>query len=425
VIGHRLAGAAAFSRRYDREIASLAVPALGALAADPLVSLIDTAFVGRLGAEELAALGVASAVFAVAFFLFNFVAYATTPLVAQAVGAGDRAAAGRYIVTALVIAVVGGVATLAVLELLAEPILRLMGADDDTLEPALTYLRIRALATPAVLLILAGHGALILIFGLGLGIAGAAWATVTAQWLGAAGFLWLLLVARRTRFGIRRGWPAMEVARRFGGASRDLVVRTAVLLVTLTLATAVAARVGTEEVAAHQVALQLWVFLALATDALAVAAQAMVGKYLGEDAATTARGVADRMLVLGAGVGVVFAAGMALLAPILTGAFSDDAEVVALLRSVYWFVVLLQPLGALVFVWDGIVMGAADFGYLARAMLVAGGAAVAVLLAVLPMGWGIAGVWWGITVLMVGRAATLSWWYWRRATVLTAQPAGH
>ncbi|MCK5488455.1 MAG: MATE family efflux transporter, partial [Gemmatimonadetes bacterium] len=147
------------SARLDRDILRLALPALGALAADPLVSMVDTVFVGRLGVVPLAALGVNTSIFAMAFVVFNFLAYGTTPLVARAVGRGDRAGAGDVVMQAfLLAAVVGGVATL-LLELLAGPIVSVMGAGQELRDPALSYLRIRALAGPAVLFVTAGHGA--------------------------------------------------------------------------------------------------------------------------------------------------------------------------------------------------------------------------------------------------------------------------
>ncbi len=430
-------------RSADREIAALALPALGALAADPLVSLVDTAFVGRLGAAELGALGVASAVFALAFFVFNFLAYATTPLVAQAVGRGDRDDAGRTVVAALLTAAGLGVAVFAVLELSAGAILDVMGAEDAVSDAALTYLRIRALASPAVLVVLAGHGAFrgyqdtrtpmivtlglsavnlvldpVLIFGAGLGVAGAAWATVAAQWLGAAAFLWLLLVRRRRELGIALVLPAVARVRRFAAVGRDLVVRTAALVATMTLATAVAARVGTEAVAAHQVSVQLWVFLALVIDALAIAGQALIGRLLGEGQAAAARATGRRLLALGLAGGVVLAAVLAALAAVLPGWFTSDEAVIDRVRAVYPFVVLMQPLNALVFVWDGITIGAGAFRFLAGSVVVAAAVATAVLLAVEPLGWGLAGVWWGITALMAVRAATLAWWWCSPRTAL-------
>ncbi|MGH8937494.1 MAG: MATE family efflux transporter [Acidimicrobiia bacterium] len=416
-------------RPYDRDILALAVPALGALAADPLVSLVDTAFVGRLGAEALGALGVNSAVFALVFFLFNFLAYGTTPLVGRAVGAGRPEAAGRIVTQALALAVAIGVAVLVVLELLTGPILAMMGAGPELQAPAASYLRIRALAAPAVLVVMVGHGAFrgfqdtrtpllatlglnlvnlvldpVLIFGLGWGIAGAAWATAVAQWAGA---LWIfMLLARLTHLS----WAELRLQSllpflRVGG---ELTVRTLSLLGTLTLATAVAARVGTVAVAGHQVAAQLWTFLALVVDALAIAAQALVARYLGSGEPEVARQAADRMLqwglLLGLGLGVTFW----LLRGVLAGVFTDDPEVQAAVAGVLPFVAVMQPINAAVFVWDGIFLGSGEFRFLAKAMIASSVAAAAVLLLVLPLGLGLAGVWWGMVTLMVVRGMTLS-----------------
>ena len=217
---------------YDREILRIGLPALGALAADPLVSLIDTAFVGRLGATALASVAIASAIFLAVFAIFNFLEYAVTPLIAQSIGAGERNEAGRFTVAALAISSVAGVIAATALIVFAEPLLKAFGANNEVLAGAMTYLRIRALGVPALLVILVGHGAFrgyqdtrtplvvtlglnvvnltldpILIFGLGWGIAGAAWATVTAQWFGAAWFLVLFFWTWRTDLGIEFGRP--------------------------------------------------------------------------------------------------------------------------------------------------------------------------------------------------------------------------
>ena len=416
-------------RRFDGEIRRLALPALGALAADPLVSLVDTAFVGRIGVNALGSLAVAAAVFGVAFALFNFLAYGTTPLVAR----DDVAAAGRVSVAAGVTGLVLGVATAALLIPAGGSILSLMGASDQTLDGATTYLRIRALALPAVMLGTVAHGVFrgfqdtrtplvvtlglnlinlvldpILIFGFGAGIAGAAWATVVAQWAGAVWFV-TLMWRRRTDLGLAARRPGRSEVRSLLGAGRALVIRTGALLAVLTIATAVAARVGTAQVAAHQVMFQVWLFLTLVLDALAIAGQAMIGKTFGvavEDAAAISR----RLLVLGVWSGAALGLVLLLVAPWLPGWFTDDAGVLDSLRGVYPFLIVMQPLNALVFVWDGIIIGAADFAYLARSMVVSSVVGLVALSLVLPMGWGLAGVWWAIVVLMIGRAATLLWW---------------
>ncbi len=426
-----------FRSPYDHEIARLALPALGALAADPLVSLVDTAWVGRLGPAELGGLAVAGAVFGVAFFLFNFLAYGTTPFVAAEVAEGRRERAGRFVATALAVGLVLGVAGTLALWLFDDAFVSVMGAGEEVAPPALTYLRIRALAVPAVLLSTVGHGAFrgyqdtrtpfvvavvvsvinlaldpLLIFGAGLGVAGAAWATVVAQWLGAFWFGWLLLKSRRIELGVVLTRPKWSDARHLLGAGRALVLRTAALLAAFTYATAVATRLGTIAVAAHQVAFQVWLFLALVLDALAVAGQAMVGRYLAVDV-RLARDVTVRLLGLGLVAGVGLSVALWIGRPFLPSLFTDDAAVVAAVGAVYWLVIVMQPLNALVFVWDGIAIGAQAFGYLARWMVVAAAATVGGLAMVGPMGWGLEGVWWSLVLLMVIRGSALAVWQLR------------
>ncbi|MEF8816137.1 MAG: MATE family efflux transporter [Salinibacter sp.] len=418
---------------HDREILDLAVPALAGLAAGPLVSLVDTAFVGQLGRVPLGALGVNTSIFSMTFVVFNFLAYGTTPRVGKAVGNDDRKEAGRVVVRALVLAVGAGIVALGALQALARPILMLMGAGDELMAPALSYLRIRALAGPAVLLITASHGAFrgyqdtrtpmvvtlgfnvvnggldpLFIFVFDWGLVGAAAATAIGQWVGALTFLYLLLQARRDELGIELRWPDPHTLVPFLKVGRDLFLRTASLVGTMTLATAMAARVGVTAVAAHQVAAQLWTFLALLVDALAVAAQALVSKHLGADDRETAWEVSHRLVQWGLAVGVGLGLGFWALRPVLPGFFTDDPETVQALLDVYFFVVVLQPLNGLVFVGDGLYMGAEAFPYLAKAMIGTALAAAVVLLLVNPMGWGLVGVWWGITTLMVGRLVTLA-----------------
>lgn len=423
-------------RVLDREILSLAIPALGTLAADPLVSMVDTAFVGRLGVTPLAALGVNTSIFSLAFVVFNFLAYGTTPRVARAAGRDDPEAAGRIAVQALVLAVTAGAVALAVLEVLADPVVRAMGASGELVAPAVSYLRIRALAGPAVLLVTAGHGIFrghhdtrtplyvslalngvnlvldpLFIFGFGWGLQGAAWATAAAQWSGALAFLHLVLRTKRDEFGIVPVLPRPRELLPFLRIGGELVVRTFALIGTMTLATAVATRVGTVAVAAHQVGNQLWLLLALVVDALAVAAQAMVGRYRGRSTPDVVRRVSNRLLLWGLGVGFVLAGVFYAASPVLPRLFTSDPEAVRAVRTILPFIVWMQPLNALVFVWDGVFLGAEKFRYLALQMIVSAGVAATVLLLVLPRGWGLRGVWWGIVALMLARAATLGGHY--------------
>lgn len=423
-----------FSNRHDRDIFALAIPALGGLAVDPLVSLVDTAFVGQLGTTQLAALGVNASLFAMTFVVFNFLAYGTTPRVGNAVGSGDVPQAGRIIVQAFTIALFAGAVALAALQLFADPILAAMGATGELREPALDYLRIRAFAGPAVLFITAGRGAFrgfqdtrtplyiiivmnlvnlvldpILIFVVGWGLQGAAVATLVAQWTGALIFVLLIFGKYRQRMGVEFVWPRPAEMVPFLKIGWQLLLRTGALVGTMTLATAVAARVSVTAVAAHQVANQLWAFMALIVDALAVAGQALVSTYLGRGEAEEARAVARRLLQLGLAVGLGLATVFWLARPYLPGLFSDDPKTVEMVLQIFVFVAVLQPLNGLVFVWDGIFMGTEDFRFLAVAMLLSAGAAATVLLLVLPMGWGLEGVWWGITTLMLARVVTLAW----------------
>ncbi|MBT8166162.1 MAG: MATE family efflux transporter [Acidimicrobiia bacterium] len=426
-------------RAHDRLILALGLPALGALAADPLVSLVDTAFVGRLGTSSLAALGIDAAIFALAFFAFNFLAYGVTPLVAKAIGEGDTDRAARVVTNGLVAAIALGLLVTAVLQLGAGPILDLMGASNEVASEASGYLRIRALAAPAVLIITLGHGAFrghqdtrtpfyvtlafnlvnlvldpLLIFGAGWDLAGAAVATLIAQWFGAGLFLVLL----RRRVGLRFG--GVESGEMLGllRVGRDVVIRSAALLATFTIATRVAATIGDAEVAAHQVGMQILIFLALSIDALAIAAQSLIARFVGEGRRTDAWDVSVRLLQLGVVVGVAFLVVLVLTRSIVPGWFTNEPEVREAIESVWLILAVMQPLAALVYVWDGIVMGAGAFGYLAWAMVVSGVAAVAVLVVVVPLGWGLPGVWWAIGLLNIVRAATLGWWHLRPASSL-------
>jgi MATE family multidrug resistance protein len=171
----------------------------------------------------------------------------------------------------------------------------------------------------------------------------------------------------------------------------------------------VATRVSDVAVAAHQVLSQVFLFLALALDALAIAAQALVAKVLGSGDRVSARELADRLVVLGTVVGATLLLVLAALGPFLPGWFTAEPDARRAISDVYPILVLLQPMAAVVFVWDGVFIGAGDFAFLAGAMVAASAAAVTLLLLVLPLGWGLAGVWWSLTALLAARAVTLGW----------------
>lgn len=420
----------------NRQILRLSVPALGALAADPLVSLVDTAFVSRLGEVELAALGVNAAIFSVAFALFNFLAYGTTPLVAKATGQKDPSASDRTITLALVVAALLGTMAVVVLELGGRWFLDVMQAPSEAASPALDYLRVRAWAAPAVLVMLVGHGAFrgfqdtktplvvtiwlnvvnlildpVLIFGFDLNLRGAAIATVVAQWFGALWFLKLLAAHWAGYRSIRR-----DELIRFLRIGRQLTVRTLSLLGALTLATAMAARAGTRVLAAHQVVSQIWFLSTLILDSLAIAGQALVGRFLGEDDRPQVDLVVRRLISWGLAAGIAMGVLMIVVRPWLGTWFGTGDEVTVSIVSGMVVVAALQPLGAVLFVGDGVYLGAGRFGLLTWSTFIAGTVTVLVFLAFRPQT--LTGVWLGVGVLLAIRFAAQAIDYLRRGSVL-------
>jgi putative MATE family efflux protein len=430
-------------RGIDRRILALAVPALGTLAADPLLSLADTAFVARLGTIPLAALGIDTALFSMAFFAFNFLAYATTPMVARRLGSGDAPGAGRVVIQALYLAVLLGTASALILSWGAGFFVRVMQASPELVDPAVSYLRIRALAAPAMLVVTAGHGAFrgfhdtrtplgvtlgvnvinlvldpVLIFGLDMGLEGAATATVVAQWIGAAWFVFLLM-----RVGRRSGWewtrPRLPELGPMLGTGGVLTLRTLFITGTLTAATAVAASLGPAQVAAHQVVAQTWLLLAMVVDALAIAAQAMVADEIGRSAREGADRVARRLARWGLGVGVALTVILVAGRSVLGTVFGPDPEVASLIESATVVAALMQPLAALVFVADGVFLGLLRVRYLAYSTG-AGAVAGVVLLGVgLAAGWGLTGIWWAIAAMVAARFAVLAAAYRRALAAAT------
>jgi MATE family multidrug resistance protein len=398
---------------------------------------VDTAWVGRLGADALATLGIATTVLVSFFFVFNFLAYGATPLIGAALGRGEPQVAARVGGGATVMASLAGLLSLGAALVLAPVLVRIMGADSSIAADTVTYMRIRSLALPAVLLITVAHGVFrghqdtrtpfvvtagfnvinlvldpLLIFTFGLGINGAAIASVIAQWAGVAWFVILLRRPQnRERLVLFHGltWTGM---RPLMGASAALVIRTGSLLAVFAVATGVASRISNTAIGAHQVASQLWLFLALVVDALAIAGQSMIGPRISSGRPDLARQVANRLLQLGLVVGLGLAVLMAAASSVLPRLFTDDAAVLDAVGSVFWFVVVMQPINALVFVWDGIGVGASAFRFLAGSMLAAALLSIATLMAVLPTDGGLVMVWWGLTLLMMLRLGALSWWHY-------------
>jgi putative MATE family efflux protein len=407
-----------------RRIAALAVPALVVLAAEPLYLLVDTAVVGHLGRVPLAALAVGGTLLTVAVWLGNLLAYGTTSRAARRFGAGDRPAAVAEGVQASWLAVALGVALAAAAQPAAQPLAELMAGDNDQVARAAAgWLRIAVLGAPGLLLATAGQGWLrgvqdlwrpmryvlganllsaalcpLLVYPAGLGLAGSAVANVVAQTL-AGGLFVRALLAERAALA-----PDLAVLGDQLVAGRELLLRGAAMQLCFLSATAVAARFGTAAVGAHQIALQLWFFCALALDAVAIAAQSLVGAALGGEHAGQARALARRVAVIG-GIGGI---GLALLvgagAGVLPGLFSPDPQVHAQAMLAWpWFVGML-PAAGVVFALDGVLIGAGDLRYLRNLTLVAtlGGFLPAIATAfVLRLGLG--GIWAGLTLFVLVR----------------------
>ncbi|MCO4748365.1 MAG: MATE family efflux transporter [Proteobacteria bacterium] len=426
---------------HDKAILSFALPALGTLAADPLVSAVDTAFVGQLGTTALGALGVNAGIFALAFLVFNFLAYGTTPLVATALGDGRRDEAGRLVSAGLLLATVLGVAGTAGLLWLAEPIAAAMGTTEELWAPTLAYLKVRAWAAPAVLLVTVGNGAFrgfgdtrtplalvlvlnlinlvldpLLIFVAGWGIAGAAGATVAAQWAGA-----LLFLGALARGPVPLRMPSMVDLTRLLGVGSVLSIRTFALIFTMTVTTSLATRMGKVPIAAHQVASQLWLMFALIVDAFALAGQSLIAEHVGAGRPQVARAIGDRLMVWGLRVGLALAAVVAGLAPLWPRVFNLEPDVTAALYAVLPIVALMQPLNAAVFVWDGVFMGAKAFGTLAWQMVLAAGVTLTCLAAAWTLDGGLVGLWLCMVVLIAARGLGQASWYYGPRSVLPAQ----
>jgi putative MATE family efflux protein len=408
----------------DRQIFALAIPALGALAAEPLYVLVDTAIVGHLGTTQLAALAIAVTVLSTAFVMFNFLTYGTTAQVARLHGAGrddDAAAVGSQ---ALWLALGIGLALTVLLAAFARPAVTLMGGEDAVADGAVTYLRISSLGAPFFMIASAAQGFLrgignlrtplvilvaahavnvvlevLFVYGFRWDLAGSAWGTVIAQ----AG-MGLAFVAVQRRAGLERPHPQrMRSLMRIGS---EIAVRTTALLGSFLVASAVLARIGSASLAAHQIAFQLYVFLALVLDALAIAAQVLVGRALGAGDARAARAVAVRVILWSVVVGGAFALVLAALGDVIPGLFSTDPSVRERAREIWWIFVAMLPLNGAVFALDGILIGAGDTRFLMWGMLSAAAVYVPVALLALREGWGIEGVWWGLAGLIVVRLLT-------------------
>lgn len=421
---------------HRREILRLAVPAFLALVAEPLFLLTDSAIVGYLGTTSLAGLGVASAVLLTAANLFVFLAYGTTAVVARRLGAGDKRGALAAGIDGIWLAVILGLLGTLVVVALAGPLVAAFGASAAATAEAVTYLRLSAFGIPPMVVVLAATGVLrglqdtrtplvaatvgfganavlsfLLVHPVGLGIAGAAWGTVLAQSGMALGLVLVVLrAARRLDAPLRLRAAGVLTAAR-GGV--PLLIRTLSLRAALLVTTWGAAGLGEPQLAAHQVAMTVWSSLAFALDALAIAAQAIIGRYLGAGDARSARTATTTMVRWG----VWFAAALTLLIAaahqVIPLAFSADPQVRSALAAALLVVAAGQVVAGIAFVLDGVLIGAGDTLWLAWAQ-------AGFLLAYLPMvllvrlsgvtgTTGLVWLWVAFTGFMTVRAGGL-WW---------------
>ncbi|WP_309066138.1 MATE family efflux transporter [Microbacterium sp.] len=421
----------------NREILRLAIPAFGALIAEPAFLIVDAALVGHLGTVPLAGLGIASAVLQTIVGLMIFLAYSTTPAVARRFGAGNPGDAVSVGIDGMWLALGLG-AVLAASGAVATPwMVSLFRATDPVAAEARTYLMISMWGLPAMLIVFAATGLLrgmqdtmtplwiaglgfganallnwLFIYGFGWGIAGSAFGTVTAQWAMVAAYV---VVIRR--LALRHG--ASMKAQRDGirGSARSggwLFLRTVSLRVALLATVGVATGIGTRELAGWQIVFTIFSTAAFALDALAIAAQALIGKGLGAGDEQQVRRVLRRTVAWGAWFGLIVGGLIAALSGVLGVVFTGDAAVAALVQPAFLVLALAQPIGGIVFVLDGVLMGANDARYLAIA-------GVLNLLPLLPALWlisatgvdGAAGlVWLAVAffgVYLTARLGTLGW----------------
>jgi putative MATE family efflux protein len=411
-----------------RRIAGLALPALAVLAAEPAYILLDTAVVGHLGRTELAALALGGGVLSIVIFLGTVLAYGTTGRAARRFGAGERNAAVDEGVQASWIALSAGVVVALVAQVGAGPATRaLAGGEGGVADAAAGWLRIAALGAPGILLAMAGNGWMrgvqdtrrpmwyviagfglsavlcpLLVYPAGLGLAGSAIANVVAQTL--AGLLFLrALVVERVSLA-----PRPAKVRRQLAVSRDLLVRGAAFQACFLSAAAVAARSGAAALAAHQIALQLWFFCALALDAVAIAAQALVGATLGAGDRAAARRTVVRIVRIGLVSGLAFAVVIGAGAGVLPGLFSTDQQVHGQALVAWpWFAGML-PAAGVVFALDGVLIGAGDVRYMRDLTIVAAlGFFLPAIWLAYALDLGLGGIWAGLALFVLVRLVAL------------------
>lgn len=417
----------------DKDILRLALPALGALIAEPIFLLSDTAMVGHLGAGALGSLAIASTILQTVLGLMVFLAYATTPRVAKRMGAGDRPGAITAGFDGIWLALCTSVLLVAIGLPLLSPVIAAFGPDAETAAGAHSYLAISWWGLPFMLTVVAATGLLrglqdtktplivaaagcvaniglnaLFIYGFDMGVAGSALGTVIAQAGMCAVYLTISIrAAHRLHASVRPDWSGVFTSAKTSGW---LLVRNASLRAALIILVFIATSMGTTELAAIQVAQSIFFALALALDSLAIAGQAMIGLQLGAGNTDAVAAINRRLclwgIVFGVIVGVILFAGSG----IIPRGFSSDPDVIMVLAGLLPILALSMPIAGYVFVLDGVLMGAEDARYLALAQLIAVGGYALLLIPTVDIWPGAAGLWAAFSIGFVGlRAVTLGW----------------
>lgn len=411
-----------------RQIFALALPALGVLAATPLYLLLDTAVIGHLGSFELAALAAGTTVQSTVTTQLTFLSYGTTARSARLFGAGNRREAVAEGVQATWVGLGVGLVIATLVWIFAERIALALTGNPDTAAAAAGWMHIAALAIPLTLIDMAGNGwlrgvqntrwplyftlagvipgaILIPVLVARYGLEGSAMANVIGLTITSVCFL---VALHREHEG---SWaPQWSIMKRQLVMGRDLILRSLSFQVAFVSAAAVAARFGTSSLAAHQIMLQLWNFITLVLDSLAIAAQALTGAALGRGTVGVAKQVGVRVtaysMVFAGALGLVFA----VLAGVIPRIFTRDADVLATLSTPWWLMIIMIVLGGVVFALDGVLLGAGDAAYL-RTITIA-----SVLIGFLPGVWisyavdgGLTGIWIGLLAFIAIRLAAVVW----------------
>ncbi|MBC2681740.1 MATE family efflux transporter [Corynebacterium anserum] len=423
-------------RADARSIVSLAGPALVVLAATPLYLLLDTAVVGRLGAEDLAALAAGATVLGTVTTQLTFLSYGTTARAARLFGAGKKSAALYEGVQATWVAVFVGVVLAGVVFAFTPQIMGWLTSNEIVAHKATTWMRVTCASIVPALVTMAGNGWLrgmsntrlplyftlagvipmaiaVPIFVHNYGLAGSAYANVLGEWIIGALFLGALCLHwRRAGDGrvMRPDWSVIKPQLQMG---RDLVVRSLSFQVAFLSAAAVAGRMGSASLAAHQILLQLWNFLCLLLDSVAIAAQALVGAALGAQSVVAARRVALQVVRFSVAASVVLAVTLAVGAEVFPRWFTPDERVLAAMATPWWMLIVLVVMGGVVFALDGVLLGASDVSFLRNATV------CAVVVGFIPVvwlslifDWGLSGVWCGLLAFIFVRLLAV-WWRYR------------